>query len=168
MKQPGATSNSTAATGTDGEMSQQLCEMSAMIDTSPAYAHCDTETILWRRCTKAVQEIGEVMEALAGVVGENPRKGVTHTMDDVEAELLDVAVSALGAVAHLHDNACDVGVLLATHVRKIHARLEEATQSDAEAPTQRGCYLSEGGDADDVRTAPEGGAEKLRPVAPQP
>jgi len=168
MKQPGATSNSTAATGTDGEMSQQLCEMSTMIDTSPAYAHCDAETILWRRCTKAVQEIGEVMEALAGVVGENPRKGVTHTMGDVEAELLDVAVSALGAVAHMHNNACEVAGLLAAHVHKIHARMKEATQGDAKAPTRRGGYLIEGGDADDVRTAPEGDIEKLPWPAPRP
>jgi len=139
-----------------------------MIDTSPAYAHCDAETILWRRCTKAVQEIGEVMEALAGVVGENPRKGVTHTMDDVEDELLDVAVSALGAVAHLHDNACEVAGLLAAHVHKIHARMKEATRGDAKAPTRRGGYLSEGGDTDDVRTATEGGTEKLPRPAPQP
>jgi len=181
-----------------GELSTQLCEMSTMIDNSPAYAHCDTETVLWRRCTKAVQEIGEVMEALAGVVGENPRKGVTHTMEDVEDELLDVAVSALGAVAHLHDNACDVGGLLSAHVHKIHARMKEATSGAAKAPTSArpgmvaatargalsaydalvtphlsdtppdGWYLIDNADADDVRTALEGAIEKLLSLQPRP
>jgi len=53
---------------------------------------------------KVVSEVGEAHDALGGMLGENPRKGVTHTMDDLIGELLDVAVAALGAVEHLMGN----------------------------------------------------------------
>lgn len=59
------------------------------------------EVHLRRRINKITEENGEVHEALGGMVGENPRKGVTHTRADVEYELLDVAVAALGALAHM-------------------------------------------------------------------
>ena len=59
------------------------------------------ETVLWRRVTKVCEESGEVWQALAGMVGENPRKGVTHSQEDLIGELLDVALAALGAVEHL-------------------------------------------------------------------
>jgi NTP pyrophosphatase (non-canonical NTP hydrolase) len=61
----------------------------------------DPETLRWRRCAKVCEEAGEVIQAIGGVSGENPRKGVTHTVDDLIGELLDVAVAALGAVEHL-------------------------------------------------------------------
>ena len=105
-------------------LADQLRGLSHMIDTSPAYADCETETILWRRCAKVAEEAGEVISALIGVVGCNPRKGVTHTMGDVEAELLDVATTALCAVAHLHDNEVDPVLLLAAYVSRVHARLK--------------------------------------------
>lgn len=43
---------------------------------------------------------GRVTEAYIGMVGQNPRKGVTHNMDDVLAELADVVVTALSAIQH--------------------------------------------------------------------
>jgi NTP pyrophosphatase (non-canonical NTP hydrolase) len=61
----------------------------------------DSETITWGRLAKIIEEAGEVVEAYIGATGQNPRKGVTKTMDDVAEELLDVAVTALGAYAHL-------------------------------------------------------------------
>ncbi|WP_434741254.1 MazG-like family protein [Micromonospora sp. SH-82] len=50
---------------------------------------------------KIVEEAGEVAAAWIGTVGQNPRKGVTHTVDDVAAELADVAFTALVAIAGL-------------------------------------------------------------------
>lgn len=110
-------------------LASQLCNISHMIDTSASYADCETEAILWRRCAKVAEEAGEVISALIGVIGENPRKGVTHTMGDVESELLDVAATALGAVAHLHDNEDDPILLLAAHVRRVHTRLKSSIQA---------------------------------------
>ncbi|WP_111026743.1 MazG-like family protein [Curtobacterium sp. MCBD17_040] len=62
------------------------------------------ELVARRRIRKLVEEVGEAGAALCGAVGENPRKGVTHTFDDVKGELLDVAVTALGALEHLDGN----------------------------------------------------------------
>lgn len=110
-------------------LADQVCGLSHMIDTSASFTDCDTETILWRRCTKVAEETGEVISALIGVTGSNPRKGVTHTMGDVEAELLDVALSALCAVAHLHDNESDPVLLLAAHTSRVHARLKASIEA---------------------------------------
>jgi NTP pyrophosphatase (non-canonical NTP hydrolase) len=62
------------------------------------------ELVLRRRTGKLMEEAGEVASALGGYTGENPRKGVTHSRDDVMAELLDVAVTALGAWEHMDGN----------------------------------------------------------------
>lgn len=39
---------------------------------------------------KLQEEVGEVAAALIGFLGSNPRKGVTHTLDDFCMELADV------------------------------------------------------------------------------
>jgi hypothetical protein len=44
---------------------------------------------------KVQEEAGELAQAVIGVLGQNPRKGVTHTWDHVVAEAFDVALSAL-------------------------------------------------------------------------
>lgn len=44
---------------------------------------------------KLVEEVGELAEAWVGVRGSNPRKGITHTFDDLGAEAADVVLSAL-------------------------------------------------------------------------
>jgi len=49
------------------------------------------------RVLKVVEEAGEAAAAYIGMTGANPRKGVTHTLGDVESELLDVALTALVA-----------------------------------------------------------------------
>ncbi|MGH8794842.1 MAG: hypothetical protein ACRDXX_19645 [Stackebrandtia sp.] len=53
------------------------------------------------RILKVAEEAGEASAAWIGALGSNPRKGVTHTREDVVAELADVAMSALVAVASL-------------------------------------------------------------------
>ncbi|MEU8818378.1 hypothetical protein [Actinoplanes sp. NPDC048796] len=53
------------------------------------------------RILKVTEEAGEAAAAWIGMLGQNPRKGVTHTRDDVAAELADVAFTALVAIASL-------------------------------------------------------------------
>jgi NTP pyrophosphatase (non-canonical NTP hydrolase) len=85
-----------------------------------------TELALWRRVTKVCEESGEVWRALSGYVAENPRKGQTHTLDDLRGELLDTAAAALCAWAHVNGNVGDpLGALLA-HVAGTAARLRVA------------------------------------------
>lgn len=52
------------------------------------------ETLLLRML-KLSEEVGEVAQAVIGATGQNPRKGTTHTWDDVQSELCDVVISAL-------------------------------------------------------------------------
>lgn len=99
----------------------QLAALSHRIDESNA--HRDPEAVTWGRIAKITEESGEVIAAFIGATGQNPRKGVTHTMDDVVEELLDVAVTALGAVEHLTGNKSESMALLERKVAKVCARL---------------------------------------------
>ena len=53
------------------------------------------------RVNKVASEAGEVQDALDIAQGWNPRKAGTKTHDDVQKELLDTAVAALGALEFL-------------------------------------------------------------------
>ncbi|NKQ28956.1 MazG-like family protein [Streptomyces galbus] len=53
------------------------------------------------RMLKLSEEVGEVAEAVIGATGQNPRKGLSHTWDDVQAEVCDVVLSALVALRTL-------------------------------------------------------------------
>lgn len=77
----------------------QLAEMSEWIDNFNA--HRDPEAVTWGRLGKIAEENGEVIEAYIGYTAQNPRKGKTHDKQDVLDELLDVAITALGAYEHL-------------------------------------------------------------------
>ena len=84
-----------------GLSSAVLLALSEWIDGSPGYVGCSPETVLWRRVSKASMEANEALDALSGMVGENPRKGVYATEADVIRELLDTATAALGAIEHM-------------------------------------------------------------------
>lgn len=79
--------------------SDALVALSRWIDNQNK--HRDPEAITWGRLAKIAEENGEVIEAYIGATGQNPRKGVTHTDEAVLEELLDVAVTALGAYEHI-------------------------------------------------------------------
>lgn len=53
---------------------------------------------LWR-VLKISEEVGEVSEAIHGAMGANPRKGTSHTWDEVTKELCDVIVTAMVALS---------------------------------------------------------------------
>lgn len=54
----------------------------------------------WARISKIGEEFGEVVEAFIGVTGQNPRKGFHGSQDNVDAELVDVALTALLCLQH--------------------------------------------------------------------
>ncbi|MFE9607611.1 MazG-like family protein [Streptomyces sp. NPDC006012] len=66
--------------------------------------HDGSQTLLLR-LLKLSEEVGEVAQAVIGVTGQNPRKGVTHTWEDVRAELCDVVITALIALRTLTPDA---------------------------------------------------------------
>jgi NTP pyrophosphatase (non-canonical NTP hydrolase) len=71
------------------------------------------------RILKLSEEVGEVSEAVIGATGQNPRKGVTHTWEDVQAELCDVVITALMALRTLTPEAREV---FAAHLDRVRER----------------------------------------------
>ncbi|MEU9338944.1 MazG-like family protein [Streptomyces sp. NPDC048290] len=71
------------------------------------------------RLLKLSEEVGEVAAAAVGATGQNPRKGTTHTWDDVQAELCDVAITALVALRALTP---DPGAVFTAHLTRVTER----------------------------------------------
>ncbi|MFG2866636.1 MazG-like family protein [Streptomyces sp. NPDC048338] len=71
------------------------------------------------RVLKLSEEVGEVAEAVVGATGQNPRKGTSHSWQDVEAELSDVIITAMVALRTLTPEAGDV---FAGHLRRVAER----------------------------------------------
>lgn len=68
---------------------------------------------------KLSEEVGEVAEAVIGAMGQNPRKGASHTWDDVRSELCDVMITAMVALRTLSPDAREV---FATHLAGVQER----------------------------------------------
>jgi NTP pyrophosphatase (non-canonical NTP hydrolase) len=71
--------------------------------TAPAY-RAQPLALDWARVTKVCEEAGEVWKALSKMTGENPRKGVCGTRDELLGELGDTASAAICAIQHLTKN----------------------------------------------------------------
>jgi NTP pyrophosphatase (non-canonical NTP hydrolase) len=82
------------------------------------------------RALKVQEEAGELAQAVIGALGQNARKGVTHTLDDVATEAADVALAALVFAATVYPG--DLAALLnhrAAHVRdRLTATLHPVTE----------------------------------------
>jgi NTP pyrophosphatase (non-canonical NTP hydrolase) len=101
-----------------------LAHLSKWIDEHPDNAARDPEARTWGRLAKVSEECGEVIAAYIGATGQNPRKGVTHTDDNVRSELLDVAITALCAYEHMTGNrALSLDALLA-HIEATRTRMD--------------------------------------------
>jgi NTP pyrophosphatase (non-canonical NTP hydrolase) len=68
----------------------------------------DSQEDLLLRMLKLSEEVGEVAQAVIGATGHNPRKGASHTWDDVRSELCDVVITALVALRTLTPDAREV------------------------------------------------------------
>jgi hypothetical protein len=101
-----------------------LVSISELIDESEMRQHRDPVAITWGRLAKVAEESGEVIAAYIGVIGQNPRKGRTHTDDDVKRELLDVALTALAAYEHMDGHRYNAIIDLGEHTRVTLARLK--------------------------------------------
>ncbi|MFD7293142.1 GrpB family protein [Streptomyces sp. NPDC059897] len=80
------------------------------------------------RMLKLSEEVGEVSEAVIGAIGQNPRKGLSHSWGDVESELCDVVVTALVALGTV---APDPRGTLHAHVAKVADRSLDAKADTA-------------------------------------
>jgi NTP pyrophosphatase (non-canonical NTP hydrolase) len=66
----------------------------------------ETKTVM--QILKITEEAGEVAEALIGVTGQNPRKGYSHSWQDVQNELCDVVITAMVALTRINPDAREV------------------------------------------------------------
>lgn len=76
------------------------------------------------RIMKIGEEFGEVINAHIGVSGQNPRKGVYATADDVQKELCDVIVTAMVALNSMTDNPTISRGKFAAHMSHLLARVD--------------------------------------------
>ncbi|MFD7235901.1 methyltransferase [Streptomyces syringium] len=85
---------------------------------------------------KISEEAGEVAEAVIGALGQNPRKGFSHTWDDVRAEVCDVITTGMVALDRLTPDAAEV---FARHLARIAERdlgeRRRPVQAPAPAPS---------------------------------
>ncbi|MEU1042898.1 MazG-like family protein [Streptomyces sp. NPDC005907] len=80
------------------------------------------------RMLKLTEEVGEVAQAVIGAAGHNPRKGTSHSWDDVRAELCDVAITALVALRTLTPDARET---FAAHLAGVRERSLGVTGAEA-------------------------------------
>lgn len=99
----------------------QIAEFSAWLDEHLAGG--SEQGRLWGRTAKVAEEYGEVVAAIIGYLGENPRKGRTHTRADIVDELLDVAVTTLGAIESIRGNDGRAVEMLFGKIDAVHERM---------------------------------------------
>lgn len=75
------------------------------------------------RMFKLSEEVGEVAQAYSGMLGQNPRKGVTHSREDLCAELADVILAAAIALATVADR--DPAEILNAKIAKVADRSQK-------------------------------------------
>ncbi|MFD8593383.1 MazG-like family protein [Kitasatospora sp. NPDC059646] len=83
------------------------------------------------QCLKISEEAGEVAEAVIGAMGQNPRKGFSHTWDDVAGELCDVVITAMVALVRVHP---DPAAAFDAHLAKVAARALPGPLTDTASP----------------------------------
>lgn len=103
----------------------QIVALSKWVDGAEVNRRKDPEALTWHRVTKVAEEAGEAVGAMVGFSGGNPRKGQSHTRDDVIEECLDTAVAALGAVEHLTGHAGVSIELLLAKIDRVFTRARD-------------------------------------------
>jgi NTP pyrophosphatase (non-canonical NTP hydrolase) len=94
----------------------------------------DPRDVLLLRMLKLSEEVGEAAQAVIGATGQNPRKGVTHSWQDVESELCDVVITALVALRTLTPDTREVFM---GHLARVATR--SVTPSHGSAPGKPAC-----------------------------
>ncbi|WP_055489760.1 MazG-like family protein [Streptomyces sp. TP-A0356] len=102
--------------GTSADVWDSITRLHAWLDANRTHEGADG---LLLRVLKLSEEVGEVAQAVIGTMGQNPRKGTTHGWEDVQAELCDVAITALVALRTLTPDAREV---FAAHLEGVTTR----------------------------------------------
>jgi NTP pyrophosphatase (non-canonical NTP hydrolase) len=81
--------------------------------------------LTWARVTKVCEESGEVWRALSKMTGENPRKGICGTEDELLGELGDTASAAICAIQHLTKDTAETWAIVSAALIKARRRVAE-------------------------------------------
>ncbi|MFJ9416717.1 NUDIX domain-containing protein [Streptomyces sp. NPDC101227] len=80
---------------------------------------------------KIAEETGEAAQAVIGLTGTNPRKGLSHTWDDVQAEVADVIITSMVALARMRPDPDGF------FTSQLAAKAGRALEGTGRLPTQR-------------------------------
>ena len=83
----------------------------------------------WARVAKAAEEVGEAIEALIALTGQNPRKGVCGTLDELLGELGDTAITAIFAIQHFTKNEKQTAAVFMAAMEKAASRAAACVMS---------------------------------------
>lgn len=111
------------------ELEDDLAFISRTVTTSYPEG-MDAELVMRRRVGKVFVEAGELADAIEGMTGENPRKGVYAAPSDVVKELIDCASASLGAVEFMTGDQGLALSMLAAQVKGNRERLIAELVSD--------------------------------------
>ncbi|MFJ9579353.1 MazG-like family protein [Streptomyces sp. NPDC101191] len=89
------------------------------------------------RVLKLSEEVGETAQAVIGATGQNPRKGHSHSWQDVEAELCDVIITAMVALRTLTPDAAEV---FAGHLKRVAERSLQGPPAEPSAEPPQGPF----------------------------
>jgi hypothetical protein len=102
----------------------ELVDANLDANTSPDYL-AQPLARRWARVTKVCEEAGEVWKALSRWTGENFRKGVCGTEDEVLGELADTASAAICAIQHITKDTSATWAVVSAALIKARARVAE-------------------------------------------
>lgn len=85
----------------------------------------------WARISKVGEELGEAISAFIGLSGQNPRKGIYASYDDLANELADTALTAIFALQHFTKNTSTVKHILLSKQQAIYERMVKANGAES-------------------------------------
>jgi phosphoribosyl-ATP pyrophosphohydrolase len=100
-------------------------ELAAFFDQATADLPAAQRRVL--QVLKIGEEFGEAAQAVIGATGTNPRKGMSHTWDDVTAEICDVIVTSMVALHRL--GVPDPAAVFTEHLKQAAARTFAAREA---------------------------------------
>jgi len=79
----------------------------------------------WARVGKAAEEMGEAIAALIACTGQNPRKGVCGTQDEMLGEVADFVVTGIFGIQHFTKDSLRTWEIVSAALAKAHRRALE-------------------------------------------
>ncbi|GCB49591.1 MazG-like family protein [Streptomyces sp. NL15-2K] len=100
-------------------------DLAAFFDQAAADLPAAQQRLL--QVLKIGEEFGEAAQAFIGATGTNPRKGTSHTWDDVTAEVCDVIVTSMVTLHRL--GVPDPAAVFTEHLKRAAARTFAAREA---------------------------------------